>query len=472
MSKSWFEVDREGLRELQAGKHKGFIIRELVQNAWDENIKSCAINMFYDHKRANIEITDDAPDGFKDIRDAYTLFRHTSKRANPHQRGRFNLGEKQVLALAQEATITTTKGKVRFTQSGRTEFNSHYGRKEGSVVQLIVPMTYDEYLEMEEYAKHLLVPRGISYTVHGEPIEHREPLKVFTANLQTEIEGTDGVLRRSMRNTEVQIFDRNGSAILYEMGLPVQEIDCDYSINVLQKVPLSLDREAVLPAYLRDVYAEVLNAMHDTLTEERASEGWVREATMDERVSSEAMKDVIRERYGEKVVVANPFDARANDDALAAGYRVIRGSEMSKEEWDNVRRDGLIESSSQVFSRNYENATSVSPDLHMQRVQRLAQTIAHDFLGIHIQVQFLKAPGASISADFNGEILRFNVSNLGKSFFKEELNISILDLIIHELGHSAGMHMDMSYHNCITKLGAELTIKAINDPEYFKKVME
>ena len=33
---SWFEVDKDGLRQLQEGKDKRYLLRELIQNAWDE----------------------------------------------------------------------------------------------------------------------------------------------------------------------------------------------------------------------------------------------------------------------------------------------------------------------------------------------------------------------------------------------------------------------------------------------------
>ena len=42
---NWFEVDVKGLRALQEGKDKTFIIRELVQNCWDENIKNCVLKI-------------------------------------------------------------------------------------------------------------------------------------------------------------------------------------------------------------------------------------------------------------------------------------------------------------------------------------------------------------------------------------------------------------------------------------------
>ena len=41
--KNWFEVSKEGLKELQLRKPKHYVLRELVQNAWDEDIKRCEV---------------------------------------------------------------------------------------------------------------------------------------------------------------------------------------------------------------------------------------------------------------------------------------------------------------------------------------------------------------------------------------------------------------------------------------------
>ena len=84
----------KGLRALQAGKPIWFTVRELIQNALDENITECRVDFKYEKGRAEIAVTDDNPDGFRDLSDAYTLFKDTHKRYNVKTRGRFNFGEK------------------------------------------------------------------------------------------------------------------------------------------------------------------------------------------------------------------------------------------------------------------------------------------------------------------------------------------------------------------------------------------
>src|SRR3989338_780156 len=110
-SKSWFEVSRAGLRQLQEGKPKHFVARELIQNAWDESIKTCEVAAAWKHGVATMLVVDDSPKGFRNLADAFTLFAPTYKRADPQKRGRFNIGEKQALSVCESARITTTKGR-------------------------------------------------------------------------------------------------------------------------------------------------------------------------------------------------------------------------------------------------------------------------------------------------------------------------------------------------------------------------
>src|SRR5262249_9225063 len=115
--RQWFDVDRAGLGK-QAEEHgKGRLIGELVQNALDEaGVTQIAVTLARVPGRplADLTVEDDAPEGFRDLTHAYTLFAESYKRGNPEQRGQFNLGEKMVLAVCESASISTTKGTVTF----------------------------------------------------------------------------------------------------------------------------------------------------------------------------------------------------------------------------------------------------------------------------------------------------------------------------------------------------------------------
>ena len=394
---NWFEVDKDGLAKLQGGKPKVYILRELIQNAWDENIKECEVLLQLESNgRIRVTVIDDSPEGFRDLADSFTLFKETYKRDDPKKRGRFNLGEKQAIARCDWAYIATTKGTVIFDKNGR--HTKRTTRTKGSLVEVIFDGTKQEFDEILTTVKNYLPPKGIKFLVNGETIPSREPLKVITANLTTE-NNENGVFKRTARNTEVHIHKPDETAYLYEMGIPVTPIECKYGIDVQQKIPLGVDRESVPESYLKDVYAEVLNAMADDLKEEDVSGTWVRLGSEDERVQESALRQVIKTRYGTKVVVANPFDKVSIDDAISHGYKVVHGSEMSKDEWGRVREFKLISSSSEVFGHSFASAVRYEPDGNMIKVAELSKRVAKRFMSTTITVQFIKS-SATIAASY------------------------------------------------------------------------
>src|SRR5260370_14973526 len=121
----WFDVSKAGLGK-QAEEHgKGRLIGELLQNALDEQgVTQIAVTLALVPGRALADLTveDDSPEGFRDLAHAYTLFAESYKRGNPEQRGQYNFGEKLVLAVCEQASISTTKGSVVFaSDEGRIE---------------------------------------------------------------------------------------------------------------------------------------------------------------------------------------------------------------------------------------------------------------------------------------------------------------------------------------------------------------
>jgi len=463
-SKNWFEVSKEGLKSLQAGKPKHYILRELVQNAWDENIKKCEVELSYEGKEAQIKVIDDSPEGFKDLTDAFTLFKSTSKRTDPQKRGRFNVGEKQAIALATRAKITTTKGTIVFEKEGRR--NVMQKRELGSEVVLWVKMKKEEYDEMLNEISKYLVPEGIEFIVNGIERHYHTPEQIISTSLETEIE-ENGIMKKMQRKTEIWVYAKSfEKAILYEMGLPICEIDCKYDISIQQKVPMGIDRETVSQKYLSNIFAEVLNMTYQEIDKSESSDIWVREATGNGRIVKEAVSEIVKKRFGDKVVVANPFDPNSIDEAISHGFNVVYGSELSKDEWDKIKKDDLMSSSTDLFGKSLVGATTVEPNSKQEKIGLLVAKIAEQILGIKIKVSFFKSEATEM-ADFGGNVLSFNVSKIPADWW-DGLKGEMLGLIIHELAHSKGNHTEMSYHECLTGLAGDLIVIALKEPDFFK----
>lgn len=478
MSDSIFEVDIAGLRQLQEGKPKWFIIRELLQNAIDEDITKCTIYLKHTYGKAHIVVEDDSPIGFRDLSDAYTLFKDTYKRANATKRGRFNFGEKQVLCMADYATIKTTTGQIEFDLIKGKKKVTKTKRSVGSEVYVVVPMSKEEYNECCNYANDILVPENISIVlnIHEDKQEteliHVSPFKSFNAKLKTEVKEDDR-MRTVTRATTVNVHRKEVTAYIYEMGIPVCEIECDYSIDVQQRIPLSNDRDKVDAAYLKTIYGEVLNQVIDDISPEQSSQLWVRTGFVSDRVTAEVCKDVLTKRFGEKRLIANPNDKRSMDEAISNNFNVVYGAEMNKDEWNVIKQNELMVSTSSQFKTGIAEGTFISnPTDNQIKIANFAKKIAREFLDINLTYSFYHSPDASVKADYNSEEhkLRFNLAHFSTDAWRlidNRIKPKMLDLILHELGHSAGWHYEHSYHECLTMLGSSLTFKALEDPNWF-----
>ena len=345
MTKQWFDLDRAGLSK-QAEEHgKGRLIGELVQNALDEaGVTQIGMSLALVPGRPLAELTveDDSPEGFRDLAHAYTLFAESYKRGNPEQRGQYNFGEKLVLAVCEEASISTTKGTVAFSEEGRIE-KPRQKRERGSVFQGRIKMTREEYPQVCDYLRSLLLPENIVVTFNGDRLLPRKPVRTFEASLETLVADDQGVMRPRIRKTQVGVFEPlpGETPSLYEMGLPVVDTGDRWHVSIGQKVPLNRDRDNVRPAYLQTVRVAVLNAAFDLLTtDEEATAGWCKLAGADPRCSDEAIKHLIRLRFGEKVAAPDPSDIEAMKRFQSEGGTIVVG--LSKGEWANVKRAGAI----------------------------------------------------------------------------------------------------------------------------------
>jgi len=172
---------------------------------------------------ASVVVEDDGPQGFQKLSHAWTLFADSYKKRNPLQRGRWNLGEKLVLALCQGAKIETTTGTVIFGRTGRLV--KKVGLDRGSRFSGMVRMTRSEMTEVIDAARTLIVPGGMKATINGEDIPHRTAKQTLALSLPTEVADAEGSLRRRARATTLKIYEPlpGKGAMIYEMGVPVQE---------------------------------------------------------------------------------------------------------------------------------------------------------------------------------------------------------------------------------------------------------
>ncbi len=461
---SWFNVNHIGLKKNQSDKNKIFIIKELVSNAFDENINKCEVELTWSSEGTKIKVQDDSPEGFKKLADAYTLFNESYKASDTSKRGRFSYGTKSSLAMFKEAKIVSTKGTILFKSNG-TRTKTGTKTEKGSIFEGLIKLKKVEFEELLDLSRTIIPPKNVEFVINDNLIKRSNTHTVFTETLPTVTVDQEGNFTPSSRVTEIELFKSLDTNYICELGIPVVETDIPFTINVNQKVPLSKDRDNVKPAYLKKLKAFVLNHTHNDLSEDELQTTFAQEALEQKESSAEAVKSVIDAKFGEDAVVYDMSDLEANKKAFADERQVISGSQLSKEAWSKVKEtreqySDFALPSGQIgkyakpeFSGG---AKEVPVDDKMQEVVDYAKFL-HEQLGFgDLSVTVHDGRGALATYGHGHLQLFFNV--LGRNWFDLDTNKQkILELLIHEFGHYySSDHLSSSYYDGLCKIGAKL----------------
>jgi hypothetical protein len=479
------EVDLTGLRKLIAKRGKGWIIGELLQNAWDalqacpndEGTGRVEVTLERVERRPNtawLVVKDDSAAGFTDLTHAFTLFAESNKKGDPTLRGRFNIGEKLVIAIAEAASIVSTSGSVHFKNNRRRKGDEAI--KAGTIVKALIPMTSEEMFEALAFARRCISPPSVRTTINGQVLSVRRPLRTGSCTLQTVVADDEGYLIRRDRKTDVRILAKVGDqAWLYEMGLPLVELSDDaFDVDVCQKVPVDWERRNVPAAWLRNLRAEVLNWTYDMLDAETASSRAVTEAIA--KAEDEAVRHVIAMRFP-NAATYDVNDREANSQAVSQGMQIVPGRTFDKETWEAIRRTEALKPASHYhptpkpFGEEGKPAGLVAPTPAMGRFKAFCRWLSREILGHDIRVLFYERMNDNgVAACYSKEAreLGFNMRRLGKAWFADQLSERHLDIVVHEFGHDyASDHLSMKYHNGLTEIAARIALLAIARPNSF-----
>ena len=486
----WFTVDKQGLSDLRENADPAGLLYELYQNVADEDgATTCALTLTPAPTRGRyvLTVTDDVPGGFLNIKDAYRLFAKSYKREHAEKRGRFNVGEKLVLALADSAMVKSTGGTILFNADGtRTETSDH--TTVGSVISATVKLSAKGAEQAIAGFKRVIPPANLTVTLNGVELPHLEPdMTTDVKALPTMLQGDEG-WRTTQRNTTLSLYEaiRFGSpqAYIYEMGIPIVEIDGRYSVSVGQKVPLTLDRDNVPPAYLRRIYSEVANAAAaaQVIVPEDTTTTWAKEALEDERTSPEAVRAIIVGRFGEKAVAYDPSDKEGSVIAAQRGFTVIGGRTLSAAAWEKVREKtpdllrpaGQVTPSNNTVELSANGKDALDPSKWTPAMKAvaaysiaIAQRIGLATPTVHMNSEMT----ADWMAAYSPGSLRFNYGRIGKAWFDVTSEHDVLSLLIHEFTHDRTIspngwdnHQSEDYHRGLTGLGATLALMGMDSP--------
>ena len=456
-SNSWIEVDLDGFGQLMAARPKVALVHDLLQNVFDEDATTAVVTLepLPLRGRSQLTVTDDCPDGFADLRDAYTLYKSSKKKADPTKRGRFNEGEKFVLSQCDEASIATTTGTVHFYADGERR-KSKACTNSGSIFSGTVRLTNQEVSEVLAQVKSVLVPEGFTVSINGDVLEGRVPTRIVEkVTLPTVKSDEDGVLKSTSRQTTVEIVKplEGEVPMIYEMGIPVVEVDVPWHLNVGQKVPLNRDRDNVTPAYRGKLLAAVLDHTIDLLDDDDAAKSWVKAALP--LAAPETVRSAVTKIYGEGAVIGNPFEREADKNAIDHGVSVIPGGAFDKSQWTAIRGASAALSSSSGYSLRASGTVSdpvKATGPRADAIRDYCRIVIRHLLGKELTVEVYDDPRLITGSHGGGRIM-VNVDQAPAT----NLDLWLDDLLIHECAHEfSGDHLTMRYIDACTHLGAKL----------------
>lgn len=290
-----------------------------------------------------------------------------------------------------------------------------------------------------------------------------------------------GVMPSRVRKAQVSLFEPLPGEVpaLYEMGLPVVETGDKWHVNVHQKVPLNRDRDNVKPAYLQAVRVAVLNTAHDLLTsDDEVTAGWVKLAGADARCSGDAIKHLIRLRFGEMVAAPDPSDTEAMKRFQSQGGVIVAG--LSKGEWANVKRAGAVLPAGKICPtpKPYSDDPDaplvdiVPPDQWTEGIKSIAEYarfLGRELMGIEVVVSVVRTTN-NFAAAYGSGRLDLNLVRLGHKWFQQGATEDVDRLLIHEFGHEySGDHLSEDYHEALCRLGASLKRLALEKPDELRR---
>lgn len=467
---NWLEIDIKGFAQILRNKGIARIALEPISNAFDTEATEISVSFTQEKGTATLIVTDDDPDGFADLRDAYMLFAPSKRREDPTKRGRFGQGEKELIAVCFDrgyVSVESTTGTIMFDQDGRSKWRRK--TEAGTKLTAGFKCNREQAEEFEALVRLLIVPEGVKLTFNGDVVDRPTPVKVVRETLPTKIVDDEGNLADTRRLTDIELYEpiSGEKAQIYELGVPVVEHDGRWNVNVMQKVPLNADRSNVTPSYLRRLREIMLNETHDLLTSVDMKSAWVRDALPN--ATDEAVTSYTHEKYGKNAVIYDPSDPEANKRAMDQGRTIIYGRQEHTDTFRRFRESNIVMPAGQVLPTGVPTSPDGEPPIpraewneSMLNMERYVHELGEHLLGFAPDVAFhninVRGGGGHTQAWWGAGSITFNLRWLGKSWAAEADQEKVDALVIHEFAHhnTGTDHFNDRFIHKLAELGAKL----------------
>ncbi len=431
---NWFEISNEGWRRMNAGRPLSSLLKEAIQNSFDEDVAEVAVQIGSDE----ILIEDDAPQGFSHEKLVYTVFL-TDKEDAPTKRGRKGRGLKELISAMESASVETIGSTIHFDDRGRHVVDN--GRRRGTRIVLRRRSAVEDVDAALRELSLIIPPREVTLRISQHRIQPpRLYLNLWDCMLETVVI-RNGMERILERPTRVDLYHPRRGEIphLFEMGIPVEPLSVPWHVDVQQRLPLADHRESATEHYKMILKSLLLESLIEQWLDRRALRSeWVDEVLGRQMISARALEQYVARVFPPGALLGGA--ERINDRARQLGGSVVEAGTMPRGVFAALVR--VMEPAEEFVKRRERefNEKPVEPTAEQRRFGLFVRWLGDRLLGRRLQISFVhKEPtldGLVEDASFDaaGGSLKFNV--IGKVDFANPLSPTTLGIIFHELAHN------------------------------------
>ncbi|HYO68909.1 MAG TPA: ATP-binding protein [Archangium sp.] len=438
----WFELSEEGWRRSNRARPLGQLVREALQNAFDQGARRVKARLEEDEVR----IEDDAPAGLARDEFAFTVFLG-EKDTPPTWRGRKGRGLKEMIAASDRAEVETVGRTLVFDDTGRhVKANT---RRVGTCLRLFRHTSARERDEAVQLLRLTIAPPGVELLINGRTVRPpRAKDSLEDCPLET-VELHRGVERYVERGTRVDLYyPRPGETPhLYELGLPVEPHHLPWHVDVQQRIPLAAERDAARDPYKRTLAAIILESLAPELSRQELSGAWVTEVLAHFTLGEEALGAYVDKVLPPRAVLS--VGPRMDDRARQLGAKVVDLRGMPQAALEQL--ETVVEAADAYVERmeGPPRDVVVRPGARAERLVGVVRCLSKELTGREVGVEFferkVRDERAHVEAEYDRERRVLRVNMKGRVRLEDPLEPRTLGIILHELAHEAGDEHDFAF---------------------------
>ncbi len=485
----WLAISLDGFAQQNAARPPEHLVKELVQNSLDAMPESGGmihLNLEAKGRDQVLIQCHDTGEGVDNLDAMRTMF-WTSKQDSHLKRGRMGRGFKEMLCLATEASVRSGNCTAIYwiDDNGNRRRAEELADTptEGTLINMTMPWSLKEVADpLRHYFHRFLMPPGIQLAYCGEWVTAREAVYRVETKLTTECFTNNRWVKRPL-STILELYPvREGESEghIYEMGIPVCPVEWDlpYHVNVLQRVPMNPNRDAVMTGYATRLHKACLPVLIDSMNEEEAKAGWVGKAASD-LDDADLKRRILQKGFGDNLARKVPgfgkfdFNADAQEQAgakildlrqLPGGFREMARELLptSKEVVEQVQAAKLMAAAKGV---NFEAPQAdARPWLHRYGKERVKEILHFhqwlsqgimEILGLEVIVTtkpgLLAATAAEATWTYENSILTLSLEC--PRIWERPMCADNFSLIIHETAHEIAFHHGEAFHEALERTG-------------------